>query len=298
MAKRRPRRGTVAVGLLLGSLFLAHGCGIDLTDDLAGRPCKDQRCLPGYVCNEANVCVLDTGAGGDIGGDGNPDVSTGGTDGTGTEGEGGSAGMDASQDVPVVPDASDDAADVSTGGTAGSAGTAGTNGTGGTNGTAGTDAGTNPWPGTGCRQLTCDAKSICCVSMYPGYPTVPQATAFSCKAPNTTCAFTLLCDGDHDCPRGQQCCVGNTINGWLARCVTECTSPDYRVECTKPAHCGAGLECCGDWRAFPTDRFASVTCRSACNQFNNYALCTTTDDCPPGQTCRESASLPGFQVCQ
>jgi hypothetical protein len=306
---RSRRRAVLASVLALGCWSGAHGCGITLTDDLAGRPCKDGRCLSGYVCNSASVCVLDTGSGG-AGGTDNPPDSSGGDAGTGSLGEGGVGGT-GGEDADI-PDVRDDRADVSNGGSggtaAGSAGTSGSAGTGGSAGTAdgsagsgasgGTDGGSNPWPGVGCRQLTCDASAVCCVRNYPGYPTVPPPTGFVCDAPTAdNCQFTLRCDGDHDCPRGQQCCVYNTAGGYVASCETTCVLPRVRVECTKPEHCSGGLECCGDWN-FSAVRFNNILCRAACNNFNDRAFCASIEDCSGTQRCLESASLPGFQVCQ
>jgi hypothetical protein len=286
-------------------------CGITLTDDLAGRPCKDGRCLAGYVCNASSICVLDVGSGGQGGTESPPDSASGrgGTGSSGEGGVGGSGGEDAGEDSRI-PDASDDRADVSTGGssgTGGSAGSAGSAGRGGGDasggasgsaGTGGTDAGSNPWPGIRCRQLTCSASAICCVTNYPGYPYLPPATAFVCDAPTSdACQFTLRCDGDHDCAPGRQCCAYQTAGGWVTSCEASCPLPRVRVQCTKPEHCSGGLECCGDWN-FSGGRFNSVLCRAACNTFNDRAFCATNEECSGAQRCLESASLPGFQVCQ
>jgi hypothetical protein len=299
MTERRARRGPIAtLAVLWCAVAWAHGCGIDLSkNDLAGKPCKNKACLPGYVCSEANICVLatTTGSGGELGSGGSS--GNGGTEGSGgsSEGTGGTGGtdMDAAGDVEDAPDANDDHSIDATGGTAGSGGTAGGDATGGTAGDSGT---VNRWPGVGCLQLACTQAQICCVSVYPGYPNPPPATAFRCADPGATCAYTLHCDGDHDCPAGQECCVVNTAGGWVASCAASCANPPYHVQCTKPEHCATGAVCCAV--NFQINRFESFSCRPSCNGFNDRVVCNGEMDCLSTQDCLPSAVLPGFKTCQ
>ena len=283
----------------------AQGCGIDLSKhDLAGKPCKNGTCLPGYVCSQANVCVLDPGPGGTLGSGGS--AAEGGTQGTGgsTEGNGGAGATngasgtagDAGMDVSVVPDAGEDQSSDASGGTGGSAGADAGDGPGGTAGSGGTAGDAGRWPGVGCLQLTCGPSEVCCVASYPGYPTPPPPAAFRCAAPGATCAYTVSCDGDHDCPTGQRCCVVNTAGGPVASCAANCGVPPYHVECTKPEHCGTGLVCCGV--NFSLNRFESVSCRPGCNGFNDALFCIGDGGCPTGESCQNSAVVPGFKTCQ
>jgi hypothetical protein len=298
MAGRRGRKGPLAtLAALSCAIAWSHGCGIDLSkDELAGRPCKNGVCLPGYVCSEANICVL-AGTGGTLGSGGS--AGEGGTDGTGgsTEGAGGTGGsggtdLDATNDVSDASDANHDQSIDANGGTAGSDGSVDSGGSAG----AAADSGMNRWPGIGCSQLTCTQAEICCVRTYPGFPEPPPPAEFRCAAPGTTCAYTLQCDGDHDCPAGQACCVASTAGGPVASCAASCGLPQYRVECTKPEHCGTGLVCCAV--NFQINRFDAFLCRPSCNGFTDRVVCTAEANCTAAQNCEPSAVLPGFKTCQ
>jgi hypothetical protein len=162
-------------------------------------------------------------------------------------------------------------------------------------GSGGLDGG-NLWPGVGCLQLTCSAAEICCVADFPGFPTPPPPTAFRCATAGATCEYTLHCDGDHDCPTGQQCCAVQTAGGWVANCAPTCANPPYHIQCTKPEHCGGGSVCCGV--NFQLNRFDSVTCRPNCNDFNDRPMCSVENDCAGTPSCQNSAVLPGFKTCQ
>jgi hypothetical protein len=301
MARRSRKFPLATLAGLACAVAWSHGCGIDLSkNELAGRPCKNGTCLPGYICSATNVCVLSAGASGALGTGGS--AGEGGTEGTGgsTEGTGGSGGtdLDATPDVSDASDSGDDQSADANGGTAaadGSADTGDSADTGGSAGVAG-DAG-NRWPGVGCLQLACGPAEVCCVSDYPGYPEPPAATAFRCAEPGATCEYTLRCDGDHDCPAGQQCCVAITAGGWVVSCTANCGgNPPPRVECTKPEHCGNGLVCCAV--NFQLNRFDAFLCRPSCNNLSDRRVCTAETDCPAAATCMNSAVLPGFKTCQ
>jgi hypothetical protein len=259
----------------------------------AGSPAAS----PGNSGQGGGAGVDVDGGSGTTGSGGVGATSTGGTGGD--PNSGGSAGgsdVDAMSDVPNVPDAMEDRSSDASAGSGGSGGTAGSGGSGGTSGSGGrAGADQNRWPGVGCLNQTCAPAEVCCLASYPGFPTPPPVSAFRCAVPGATCEYTLQCDGDHDCPAGQQCCVAQTAGGRVARCAASCVNPSYHVECTKPEHCGDGLACCGT--NFQPNRFDSFSCLPSCNGFNDQLACSVEEDCPSSATCGASAVLPGIKTC-
>jgi hypothetical protein len=218
-------------------------------------------------------------------------TSTGGTGGdSNTGGSAGGSDVDATSNVPDVPDALEDRSSDASAGSGGSGGTSATSGSGGS---AGADP--NRWPGVKCMAQTCGPAEVCCVVTFPGYPNFPPADEFRCAAPGATCEYTSYCDGDHDCPAGQQCCVAQTAGGWVASCAASCASPPYHVECSHPEHCVDGLVCCGT--NFQLNRFDSFLCRPSCNGLNDHLVCSVNEDCSSSAGCDDSTVLPGVKTC-
>jgi hypothetical protein len=273
-------RGLRAVGAVLCVLALADGCGIALTEELSGRPCKEGVCLPGYVCRDAR-CVPDDGrTTGGAGAFSTPDASAGApAGGWGGEGAAGASSPDAARDA--LDGAMSDA--------------------------AGEDASEPPEPTrvghATCRDLTCDLSvHPCCVANVPGYPDLPSPAGFSCRADVTGCQWVLRCDGDHDCAEGEVCCAEQISGVTTTQCLADCTSPAAHVECTHPSDCEPGLVCCGRMvrnLILTPIRYDRVLCQASCSGVDDRIFCDpSAPECPDGWACGESALFPGMHTCQ
>jgi hypothetical protein len=292
-----PRRRRFSVACLAVApvlTVLTHGCGIDLTESLSGRPCKNGECLDGWVCRD-DICVPEGEgpAAGSGGASGAPLIdasagSAGREDAMPAAGAGGVAPADASPggSPALVPDGSPDgrapadAADAAI---------------------VSTRVGRVP-----CKEFICDVDTTsCCLADFPGYPTLPNPAGFSCRVDTSGCEWVLHCDGDHDCGAGQVCCAAPQPFGGMgaAQCATSCASGDAHIECTKSQDCGAGLVCCGhmERNLFQTPvRYDRITCQSSCSGADDRIMCDDSSACGSISfpDCRESALFPGLLVCQ
>jgi hypothetical protein len=264
---------------------LIYGCGIGLTDELSGKPCKDGECLPGWECNAAQICVREDQLSGGRGGTRDSGAGESGATATGgAGGAGGAEGPDASLAGAPSQDAAADA-EADTGADA-------------------PDTGGSDRAGlVGCRDFTCGLDTgHCCVASVPGYPGLPSG--FSCESETSGCAWVLRCDGDHDCPAGQQCCAPQAFGTTTVQCQSACDAPEAHVECTKSDDCGEGLLCCGRIERAPLIqtplRYDRIRCQASCSGTDDRVVCDTDDDCIPGSgtSCSESAIFPGLFICQ
>jgi hypothetical protein len=261
----------------LAALFAlaATECRIDLGEDLAGRPCKDGRCLPGYVCRD-DVCVVDSALspGGHGGG------GAGGEAGTGIGGSAGSSGAPSGGASPSVDSGA--AAEPDAGALDASA--------------PAPDAGPAP-PRIGfvpCGEDLCALSSdFCCVPSFPGDERI-------CSPSATGCAWSLGCDGDHDCPGEDVCCASQSEGSFFTRCRATCTAAEPHVECTDPADCPNAAFCCGRFSTSifsGTSSYDQILCQDTCSGFNDRIVCAVDADCPPGNTCSVSTLYPELSIC-
>ena len=84
----------------------------------------------------------------------------------------------------------------------------------------------------------------------------------------------------------EECCVFELSMYCAAR--GDCDAGG--VECSRSAHCSAGLRCCGQSAGF----LLVSTCRVECP---NYQLCATDGECADGGRCTDAA-VAGFAVCE
>ncbi len=84
----------------------------------------------------------------------------------------------------------------------------------------------------------------------------------------------------------EQCCAA--ILGFSCPAVGACDGGV--IACDQPAHCGAGLRCCGQSAGF----LLEASCKPGpCTQFD---LCRRDLDCPTGRTC--VPGLAGYTFCE
>ena len=107
---------------------------------------------------------------------------------------------------------------------------------------------------------------------------------------------TTLPDGGHSlyCSApSQHCCLPASGSGTCDATGTACGATDLDFRCEDPGDCATGQHCCGTGTLVLggagcgnfASHFTGTTCAASCNAGTEITMCTSSGECPSGQTC-------------